>query len=55
MSLSKDKFSAFRKDILDKRKTRLLDSSNANVTTVAEIAAILEKSSMVAGIVILPC
>jgi hypothetical protein len=55
MSLSKDKFSAFRKDVLDKRKSRLLESSYGNVTTVAEIAAVLEKLSMVASIFIFAC
>ena len=49
MSLAKEKFITFRKEVLDKRKKRLLESSNANITTASEIAAILEKSSMIAG------
>jgi hypothetical protein len=44
MSLGKEDFVKFRKDVLEKRKKKLLESSNGNVTTASHIAAILEKS-----------
>ena len=44
MTLGKDDFIKFRGDVLEKRRKRLLESSNANVTTASEIAAVLEKS-----------
>jgi hypothetical protein len=35
---------------LEKRKKRLLESQNGNVTTASHIGAVLEKSSMITGI-----
>ena len=50
MSFGKDSFVEFRKKVLEERKNRLLDSTNSNISTVAQIATTLEKSSMIAGI-----
>jgi hypothetical protein len=51
MTLGKQDFMAFRKEVLERRRTKLLQSSNSNVTTASDIAAALEKSQMVAGII----
>lgn len=49
MTLGKDDFVKFRAEVLEKRKKKLLESSNSNVSTASDIAAELEKSQMVAG------
>ncbi len=52
MSVGKQKFVEFRKKALDERKKRLLDSTNSNVATVPHIAAVLQKSAMIASKII---
>ncbi len=52
MTIGKEDFASFRQKVLNKRKKKLLESLNENITTAADIAAVIERSQMVAGIYI---